>query len=113
MENKTNRIITITAMFLYMMAFVATDANASSLSEVITKMATLIRWAALIIGWGLGFMFCVAGIMDLMKKDDDPRAGSKGMKKVVGGVALASLTLLVDWMAQHFNLNTTQPSFGG
>ncbi|MEM2056692.1 MAG: hypothetical protein QXO76_00340 [Thermoproteota archaeon] len=80
------------------------SAHASELTEFLENVGKLIKYIALIVGWGLGFFFVVSGIMDLMRKSDDPRAGGKGAAKLAGGIALIGVSTLISWALSHFGI---------
>lgn len=81
---------------------------AGELTEFFSKVGHTVKYMALVVGWGLGFFFVVSGILDLMRKSDDPRAGGKGVAKLAGGVGLITAATVIYWIMNHFGLATDQ-----
>lgn len=102
-----HKAINIVGMAL-MLILMAVPANAAELKDIVERVATFVKGASVVVGWALGFLFIVAGIMDLMKKDDDPRAGGKGVKKILGGLGLVCAVVLVKVMAEYVDLGGTE-----
>jgi hypothetical protein len=76
------------------------------LTDVIRKLAELLKNGALVLGWGFGFCFVVNGIRDLANSgSDDIQMKRRGSNRLCGGIAMIGGERILAMVMSYLGIN--------